>query len=684
MHITKLRIQNFRGLADVEFQFDQPVNVIVGPNAIGKTTVLEAVRLTHALVMPRYFQESQQVLTSLGVMSPHAHLANYVNVQGLARDASQEVRIRLELHLDENELSVLRESHEEIAIEQVRGQLGRNDDSGQLALTQYLSSDDGQERLASISSDVQSALDKASTPHRIRIDLSLHPTSGRIATGDPTGPTLVKILERRCKPSQALFTYFPADRAFPSGETNIQIGSAEANHQIQSHLGQAPNKYQRLKQTIVNSLLLSGLDTQPLQDDFSRIFDTLLPGKKLDGLSVTPVGTLNVSIRDTATDNVFDIDSMSSGEKGLILTFILLWRTLAHGGIALIDEPELHLNPAVARRIVTFICDSVVPDASVQTIICTHSSEILGAAFDRSDCTIHHLRAPNDATRIYDRDNDEVFDALRRLGTTAADSLFAKGTVFVEGDDDSAILEEGFFEQLAGYRVTGLGGRREIEKQIRTLQAAEKAGELDRLHCFIFDLDRAPAAIQSTPFVRVLQWDRYCLENYLIEPRELYDELRERGVTDLGSRGGFTQALRAAAQEQLNEQVARDAYDSLRIADHYARREDFELPTFEEIANSIAARMDATTDALEKLDTAVWRHDFVQECRKLFDARESDWADNWKKLSNGKHLIDGLYNQYTVSYPKHKLKRALIRRMKEQATEDWTLVSTKIARALDN
>ena len=44
MKILKLKIENLRGLSDVDFEFYQPTNVIVGPNAIGKTTTLEAIR----------------------------------------------------------------------------------------------------------------------------------------------------------------------------------------------------------------------------------------------------------------------------------------------------------------------------------------------------------------------------------------------------------------------------------------------------------------------------------------------------------------------------------------------------------------------------------------------------------------------------------------------------------------
>jgi len=36
MHIKSLRVKNFRALEDIEVDFDNRVNVIVGPNAIGK------------------------------------------------------------------------------------------------------------------------------------------------------------------------------------------------------------------------------------------------------------------------------------------------------------------------------------------------------------------------------------------------------------------------------------------------------------------------------------------------------------------------------------------------------------------------------------------------------------------------------------------------------------------------
>lgn len=680
MKIQKLKIENLRGLSNIECTFDKPTNIIVGPNAIGKTTILEAIRLAKALLMPRYFQEGHQVLVSLGVISPHPQLNNYIDFDALARDPSEPIIVSIDIEINSEELDFLKSVPDQIALELLRGQLARNDEQSQLALTQYLSSDDGKSNLKQATNDAIKQLENL--PSKISIQLTIDGIKGQIGGANPFNHALVTILERRCPPYQALLSYFPADRAFPTGEVNIQIGSGEASNQIQSHIGQATTKYHRLKQTIVNNLLIQGVDQTRVDADFQLVLQRLLPGKELAGLSVTPVGTLKVGIRENSTGKVFDVDSMSSGEKGLILTFMLLRRTLAKGGIALLDEPELHLNPAVCKNIIPFLTDTITTENDLQIILCTHSSEILGHAFDHPECTIHHLRSHKDATKIYKRDNKEVFEALRRLGTTAAESLFSKGNIFVEGEHDSAILEEGFSEQIMGYKVTSLGGRKEVEKEIAALQAGERKRELDKLTCFIFDLDRSPSGATSTELVRVLQWDRYCLENYLISRKVLFDELFDSGVKDLGSRGEFEKKLVELALTQLKEVVAKKIYSALEPENPGLRQGDIERKSFEEIAESLASRISQIQAELCTFDTTNWKAKFLIQCQTLQDELHNQWQEEWIKLCSGKRLIDDLYREYSLNVSKFDLKKRLIKRMKSEQTEDWTLVRSKIRDAL--
>jgi len=682
MKIKTLNIKNLRGLSDVKFDFDQPTNVIVGPNAIGKTTVLESVRLVKAILMPRYFQEGQQVLVSLGAMSPHPQLNNYIEFSSLARDQAVPINISMTIELNTDELNYLLSVKQQLSLEILKGQMGRNEDQNQFALTQYLSSKEGKKRLELSTQQIEGHLSKIKAPFSLPIHLTIDPMNGNIRGDSQLNQTMVILLERRHPPHKTLFSYFPADRAFPSGETNIQIGSAEANNQIQSHLGQAATKYGRLKQTIVNNLLLSGINENGLKEDFESVLGKLLPGKELAGISVTPVGTLKVAIRELSSGKVFDIDGMSSGEKGLILTFMLLHRTLASGGIALLDEPELHLNPAVCKNIISFISEDIIHNNDIQVLLCTHSGEILGAAFDRTDCTVHHLRSHNDATKIYEKDYHEVFSALNRLGTSAADSMFSQGNIFVEGDHDSLVLEDGFYDLVAGYKITSLGGRSGIEKEIATLQRAEGKGTLDKINCFIFDLDRKPIAIVSSPMVKILQWDRYCLENYLIGRKELFDELLDLGVTDLGSRGTFEMKVKEIALQQLNEVVAKEIFKKESPESAGLRANDIRGKSFSEMAEILSNRLEKLQSEINDYDNSKWKTNFIKKCEAYHTKLLPIWNENWDKQANGKRIIDDLYMEFTIRIPKLSFKRKLAKRIKADRTEDWTLVKSKILDAL--
>jgi hypothetical protein len=632
--------------------------------------------------MPRYYQEGQQVLVSLGAMSMQPQLSGYLDYAALARDPSQPVRVSISFELGPDEVDYVKAAAQPMALDLLRGELGRTDDQGLLALTQYISSAQGKMRWEAVTKLVEDKFASLKPPYTLPVQLTLNGPTGQIVGSDPFNQALIVALERRCPPHQTLLSYFPADRAFPSGETTIQIGSAEASLQIQSHIGTAALKYQRLKQTIVNNLMLSGVDKNELREDFDYVLQKLLPGKAMAGLSVTPVGTLKVAIREAATGKVFDIDSMSSGEKGLVLTFMLLRKSLAKGGVALLDEPELHLNPAVQKNIIPFLSDSIAAESDLQVILCTHSADILGSAFDRTDCSIHHLRSHKDATKIYKRDNREVFDALRRLGTTAVDTLFARGNIFVEGEHDAAILEEGFYEQVVGYKITSLGGRKEVEKEIAALQEGERKGELDKLNCFIFDLDRSPAGAKSSDLVRILQWDRYSLENYLIARKLLFDELADSGVQDLGSRGSFETRVVELAEAQLSEFVAKHAYEDLEPDNPGLRPAEIERKSYQEIATILAMRLTSIKSSLDKFNPDDWKTKFVLKCEAKHAELAESWRNDWIKLCSGKRLIDDIYKEYTIRLSKFDFKRRLAKRMKDEQTEDWTLVKSKIRDAL--
>jgi predicted ATPase len=680
MKIIRLEIENLRGLSSVHFDFEDRTNVIVGPNATGKTTILEAIRLARAVLMPRYFQETQQVLTSLGVLSPQTQfLQGYIDIGALARDPNLPVKVEINLKLSDSEIAILRSQINPIGTEILRGRMGRPDDP--LALTQFLSSPEGALALNNEIAETVKKLDSIAGANTHKIQLTIDRMRG-LSGGDAFLQTCITVLERSQRPSHGLFSYFPADRAFPSGEVGVQLGSNESSQQIQSHVGVPASKYQRLKQIVVNSFIVPDPSLNTLAADFELVLDALLPGKKLAGMAVTPAGLLRVGITETASGKTYDIDTMSSGEKGLLLTFLLIRRTVGPGGIVLIDEPELHLNPAVCKKLIPFLNDIIAKPNDIQTILCTHSAEILGQAFERGDCGVYHLRSHKDATRIYERDNREVFEALKRLGTSAADSLFSNGNLFVEGEHDSAVLEEGFFDLVSGFKITDLGGRAEVEKEIAAFQAAERRNELGKLHCFIFDLDRKATKLANTKLVRVLQWDRTCLENYLLGSKILYDALSQVGAKGLPSRGEFESTVRGLAMDQLNEVAARNIYKGLEPENPGLRPSELAKSNLFDIAEKLVDRLITIKTQLAPLDRAAWVQHFVERADSEAARLKDEWSASWIRLCDGKKVIDDLYKTYQINLGKLDLKKLIVRLMAAEQTEDWQLIKTKLRDAL--
>ena len=167
---------------------------------------------------------------------------------------------------------------------------------------------------------------------------------------------------------------------------------------------------------------------------FKAIFDDLLPGKELHGIKLdNQTGRLSVLIKkESDSGAVYDIDFLSSGEKGLLMTFYLLLKTMEREGIALLDEPELHLNPAVCRNIIPFLKSKISTENSIQIILTTHSAEILSATKEDELLNLLHLVTPKNITKILKKDDSEAQAALKSLGVNASDLLFNKGIIILK------------------------------------------------------------------------------------------------------------------------------------------------------------------------------------------------------------------------------------------------------------
>lgn len=685
MHIKNLHIKNFRALEDINVEFDNRVNVIVGPNAVGKTTVLEAIRLVKALLSPRTQNEPMQALFALGAASPH--LPQQMTFPALARNPSFPVVIGIRFEISKSEIEWLENSIPLLARGIVQARMGQAF-SNPTTLINYIGTPQGQQAIKSAHTEVIAAIDGAKKDEcKCQVELTISSDTGPQATDNSLWPSLISMLDQRHPPSLASFSYFPADRALPQGEQPVQLGAADAQAQLESHSSQPQMKYARLKNTIFSAMIMSEEGRQELTQEFERIFSGILKGRRLIGFGLSQVGLLSIIVEDTETGRTFDIDGMSSGEKGLILTFLLIERSIAQDGLILLDEPELHLNPAVCKELLSFLVDGYAVRKNLQVFVCSHSPEILAGAFDRDECSLYHLESERMLTKVRRQDISVISEALRRLGTSESEGLLFIGTVFVEGPDDVGLLEVGYGSILRRYKIKDLGGRQEIEKQIKLLQDAEKQGATMSSRYFIFDRDERPSDLKNSTSIKVLQWERRCFENYLIDIDILADLLMDKDVvkTPLKNLGEVQKLLHDLALGQLDEFVAKQIYSSYNFVNPGLRSTDIHGKKLPKIADLLHGRLLEIMNQTATINNGdAWKNEFLRKCNEERQKLAAVWEVKWLSECDGKRLFSELCQQVQLNISPRKFKIRVMNEMRLKSSENWRAIKSLLDDLLEN
>lgn len=677
MHLRTLTIKNFRALTEITVEFSKGVNVIVGPNAIGKTTILEAIRLAKSLLSQRVASEAQQTLMSLGAMSPHNQ--TQLIAESLAQDRTKKLEIKCGYEITRQELDVIRAGAESMATQLARSRFGNNNISEFIA---FMSTDQGQEAVKHAAEEIAEGISRVELSGLVcRMDLEIDFSTGNISSPDPIGAGFIGFLDQSQPFDRTKFSYFPADRALPRGEVGMQLGQPDSSQQLESHNSQPHLKYSRLKNTIFATIISGDEGRRLIETNFEEIFSGVLKGRKLEGVGINQYGLMSVRIMDQSSGRIFDIDNLSSGEKGLVLTFLLMSRTLSDDSVVLLDEPELHLNPAVCKDILSYMVDKYVVPHNIQMIVCSHSPEILAGAFERDECALYHLISASEITKVRRTDHIEISDALRLVGTSESEALLYKGTIFVEGPHDVELLEAGFPALLRQYRLKDLGGRNEIEKQIRSLQSAGAKGKLTTELFFIFDKDRKPTDLSSSDNVGVLQWSKYCLENFLIDMDALTDVLMDGNIAaeTIRNQGELLSIIKPLALAHLNEQIVRDVFDELRPSSITSPDSRVANLPYAEAANLSFDKIEDLKAEISPTNRTKWVDSFSKACSNKDANLSPMWDTEWKNLCDGKRLFQEMQSRFAIkSSPLNFKKRVLNQMMINKTGENWRLIESQL------
>ena len=188
MHISHLVIRNFRALEQIECDLSPLVNVIVGPNAVGKTTILQAIRLVKALTAPRTQNEPSQVLFSLGAASPHFPQRLFLN--NVARDFTQPVEVRCTYSLADAEIATLRSFLPEVVQSIVASRFGQAF-ANPATVIQMMQSPQGRAATTATTEEVVTAVTRLERDKSLVVGIALNGVTGQISIPDALSGPLV-------------------------------------------------------------------------------------------------------------------------------------------------------------------------------------------------------------------------------------------------------------------------------------------------------------------------------------------------------------------------------------------------------------------------------------------------------------------------------------------------------------
>lgn len=674
MKIEQVRVRNFRGLKDVNFKTDESCILVVGPNAVGKSTIFEAIRLNKAFLFPNTQSEAIIVLNSLKAITP--------DQQGfipaiLLNDSNQKLEISIDFSIDSSDIRLVTSNHlNKLIVTHLQNTNRFPTFKEPFSEAQFLSSENGRQMLDVGRSEIDAFIRTLEESKKLNSTLFID--QGTISGANLLAQEFLTILCESTGYSHTYFNYFPADRSLPYGDQPVQIGHVNAGQQLQSYIASPQLKYQQIKQFIINAHLSNEENRVKIEQTFKMIFDALLPGKSLAGVEINHNGNLSILIEDSVKGTRYDVDSMSSGEKNLLLTLLFMELTTVEGGIILFDEPELHLNPAVQKKIISFIVDEICKPKKRQIILCTHSPEMFATAFERDDCNIFHLISSTDISPIYKQDKAEVFGVLQKLGSSSTDLLSTKGVLYLEGPHDVDILEAAISTYMAGFVAKHLGGRNEIEKNIKTLLEEDRKNRLDSYQLFLFDLDNRPANINSSQKVKVFQWDRYCLENYLLEPDALFDTLKEYSASfGNTTRGSMLAKIKQIAFDQIPKSATKDVLSSILTPEHYVRMTELIGASIQETAAKFKSTLKVVSDCTN-VAASMSDHQIISLINEQITLKSDEWESKWVNCCDGKSVISEIFREFRVRLSILDFKKKILEISKTNNYENWRLIESKL------
>jgi AAA15 family ATPase/GTPase len=450
--------------------------------------------------------------------------------------------------------------------------------------------------------------------------------------GNPTGnweisdtPTLRTIFGKWSPDTSKVggFELIPANRTYNEGPLQLQYQDTSGEEFLMRRLSVMENKFHDAKQKFANLLLhdLVFKDEPKVFDEIKNLIEGLLGRKiKIQFVKQTMVPQILFE-----TDGGFvDIDTLSSGERELFMTFVSLQSLSLSNSIILFDEPDLHLHATLQKKVMTFLNN--MTKKGNQIIISTHSLEMIS---ESSVQNLYHLSPYKGNSQLQNIENEkDKLDIFKKLGASKYTFLNFRKVVFLEGDSDYQILNKAanpsyglHFEVISGVNMI-------------TPEILEEASQIDSFFMIRdrdFITDNEISTEESKYKGRIKFLKRRQIENYILDADALYPIIMKIGIHSYSTKEELTKGLFEISNELFKQTVV-DYFLYENTRDIHPPRIKLNVAESAEqgLERIFDIRLERLSDSKDKINAQ------VSSIKKQLS---TTWKDSWLRYCDGREVL---------------------------------------------
>lgn len=378
-------------------------------------------------------------------------------------------------------------------------------------------------------------------------------------------------------------------------------------------------------------------------------------GKLLYPKTMLPIDINSITIQYKDEEGIIrNFDSLSSGEREVVvLTFDILTQH-PNDCIILIDEPEVHLHPELTFRLIKVLKSIGVRN---QFFLFTHSPDIIGNSLDSG---VHFIRPKsrvptgNQVVKI-DNHNLEGFKYIPNIRETIGMVSVGKKLLFVEGKSTS--IDRDVFATIAKTSKTDVA-----------IIPSDSCSNINNMSLISETLDRGIFGIELNMIrdrdgltdEQIVNFTKksngkliflpfYHIENFFVDPLAIHVVAKKILLDKAPSVEEITARIVKFARRQLKHTailyVKNEIYFQAGNFDVSPSATITETTTLEELANSICERRNTLLNQYAaQFDDDKIKDRILFWTTRLENSIEKGWTNDAKKYFIGKRLLKEIQN----------------------------------------